>query len=239
MELFKELALDLNKKDVISFVGGGGKTTSIKTLAKELKDCGLKVLITTTTMIFEPMENEGDNLFLQDIPIDFQPKNHSITILGDRLRNEKLIGCSIEKIDEISNSRLFDCILIEADGSKRKPIKAPDTHEPVIVNSTTITVGVMGIDAIGNKINEDIAHRPEKLKEILNVEENHIIDLYDMVNLALHPQGIFKSSKGKKILFINKINGNKNISIGKDIRSKLNGSDIQVIIGDVKDKVYY
>jgi probable selenium-dependent hydroxylase accessory protein YqeC len=239
MELFKELGLDLNKKEVISFVGGGGKTTSIKTLAKELKDCGLKVLITTSTMIFEPMKDEGDNIFLEDIPMDFQPKNPSITILGEGLRDEKLIGCSIDKIDEINNRGLFDYILIEADGAKRKPIKAPESHEPVIANTTTITVGVIGIDAIGYKINEDIVHRPEKLKEVLNVEENHIIDSNDVVNLSLHPQGIFKNSQGKKILFINKINGNKNISIGKEVRDSLESSDIQVIIGDVKDKVYY
>ena len=239
MELFKELGLDLNKKEVISFVGGGGKTTSLKSLAKELMDCGLKVLITTSTMIFEPMKGEGAHFFLGDIPLDFQPKKHSITILGEGLRNEKLIGSSIEKIDEINNRRLFDYILIEADGAKRKPIKAPEAHEPVIASSTTITIGVMGIDAIGYEINEDIAHRPERLKEILNVEENHIIDSNDMVNLALHPQGIFKSSKGKKILFINKIKGEGNISIGKEVRDRLNGSDIQVIIGDVMNKVYY
>lgn len=239
MELFKELHLDINQKEVISLVGGGGKTTSMLSLANELKDCGLKVLITTSTMIFESMEGEFDNYFLQNIPIDFHPKKGSITILGERIRDGKLIGCSIDKIDEISNRELFDYILIEADGAKRKPIKAPEFHEPVIANSTTITIGVMGIDAIGCEIIEDIVHRPEKLKEILNVEENHIIDSSDMVNLSLHPQGIFKSSRGKKILFINKIKGNKNISIGKEIRDSLKGSDIQVIIGDVMDKVYY
>lgn len=239
MELYKELGLDINQKAVISFVGGGGKTTSIKTLARELRDIGLKVLITTSTMIFEPMKDEGDNFFLQDVPMDFKANKGSITILGDRIRDGKLIGCSIDKIDEINNRRLFDYILIEADGAKRKPIKAPESHEPVIAKSTNITIGVMGIDAIGYKINEDIAHRPERLKEILNVGENHIIDSNDMVNLSLHPQGIFKSSKGKKILFINKIKGSKDISIGKEVRDSLNSSDIQVVIGDVMDKVYY
>ncbi len=239
MELFKELDLNLNKKEVISFVGGGGKTTSIKTLAKELSDNGLKVLITTSTMIFEPMEEEGKYFFLQDIPAGFQPEYGTITILGKRLRDGKLLGCSTEIINEINNRNIFDYILIEADGARRKPIKAPESHEPVISDSTTITIGVMGIDAIGCEIIEDLVHRSDKLKEILDVEDDHIIDSNDMVNLSLHPQGIFKSSKGKKILFINKIKGFHNISIGKKVRESLDNSDIQVVIGDVMDKVYY
>lgn len=239
MMLFKELGLDLNKEEIISFVGGGGKTTSIMTLADELKSQGSKILITTTTMIYEPMESEGDNFFIGGFDEDFKPEKGSITILGDSLRGEKLIGCSLDKIEEIIKLKLFDFILIEADGAKRKPIKAPENHEPVVSKSTTITVGLMGIDALGEKLNQNIAHRPEKLKEILNLEENHIIEIKDMVDLALHPQGIFKSSQGKKILFINKVMGDKNIQNGFKIKEDLRDKDMQVIIGDVMNKVYY
>lgn len=239
MMLFKELGLDLNKEEIISFVGGGGKTTSIMTLAHELKNQGLKVLITTTTMIYEPMEDEGDNFFLGEIPVDFKLKNSSITILGDRIREGKLVGNTKEQIDSIRDRKIFDYILVEADGARRKPIKAPEDYEPVIPNSTTMTVGLIGIDALGQQLDENIAHRVDKLKEVLNVEENHIIEIKDMVNLALHPQGIFKSGQGRKVFFINKVMGDKNIQNGLIIKENLRDKDIQVIIGDVMNKVYY
>lgn len=239
MQLYRQLGLNIKKKEVISFVGGGGKTTSIKSLAKELSDLGMKVLITTSTKIFEPMEDEGQYFFLEEIPINFKPDKGTITIFGENIRDGKLIGATIEKIDRIKQRGLFDYILIEADGAKRKPIKAPNIHEPLIANSTTITIGVMGIDAIGLEIIEDMVHRPEILKDILNVEENHIVNSNDIVNLSLHPKGLFKSSKGKKVLFLNKVRIDLDIFIAKEIRQKLIDSDIQIIIGDIMNKVYY
>ncbi len=239
MQLYKQLGLNVNKKETISFVGGGGKTTSIKSLAKELSDLGMKVLITTTTKIFEPMENEGQYFFLKDIPTNFKPDRGTITIFGENIRDGKLIGATIDKIDRINQRGLFDYILIEADGAKRKPIKAPDLHEPIIGPSTTITIGVLGIDAIGLEVIEDMVHRPEILKIILNVSENHIINYFDIVNLTLHPKGLFKSSKGKKILFLNKVRTDLDIAIAKEIRKSLTDSDIQIVIGDIMNKVYY
>lgn len=239
MQLYRQLGLNIKKKEVISFVGGGGKTTSIKSLAKELSDIGMKVLITTTTKIFEPMEDEGEYFFIENIPRNFKPDKGTITIFGENIRDGKLIGATIDKIDNINNRGLFDYILIEADGAKRKPIKAPDLHEPLIGPSTTITIGVMGIDAIGLEIVEDMVHRPEILKHLLNVGENHIINSNDIVNLSLHPKGLFKSSKGKKILFLNKVRTDIDISNSKEIQQKLIDSNIQIVMGDIINKMYY
>ena len=44
--------LDINKKNVISFVGAGGKTTLIYNMAEELMKLGKNVIITTTTNMF-------------------------------------------------------------------------------------------------------------------------------------------------------------------------------------------
>lgn len=239
MKLYKEFSLNINNPEVISFVGGGGKTTSIRVLANELADLGLKALITTTTMIFDSIEDDGDYFFIKDISKNFQPTKGTITIFGDHIRDGKLIGSSIDKIDEIKNRNLFDYILIEADGAKRKPIKAPESYEPVICGSTTITIGVVGVDAIGLKINEDNVHRPDKLKEILSAKDGYVIDYSDVVDLALHPKGLFKSSRGKQILFVSKIKKNKDIQIGNQIRESLKDSDIKVVLGDVIDNLYY
>ncbi|MGL5542642.1 MAG: hypothetical protein ACRDB2_04840, partial [Fusobacteriaceae bacterium] len=46
--------------DVVSFTGGGGKTSLIFLLAEELSRKG-RVLITTTTKIYIPSEEEYEN----------------------------------------------------------------------------------------------------------------------------------------------------------------------------------
>lgn len=239
MQLYRQFGIDLNKKEVISIVGGGGKTTSIKFLAKELKDLGFKVLVTTSTQVFVPIETERDYFFLEEIPTDYIPIKETITILGEKIVNAKLIGTSLDKIEEINNRNLFDYILIEADGAKNKPIKAPNLNEPLVVSSTTITVGVIGIDSIGCNINTEMVHRPEILLHLLNVMENHILSSNDIVNLSLHPDGLFKNAIGKKILFLNKVSSDIDISYAKDIREKLKNSDIKIVIGDVLNKKYF
>jgi len=50
-------ALRIGHGDVVSFVGGGGKTTSMFRLAGELSAAGLRVLTTSTTHITEEQVN--------------------------------------------------------------------------------------------------------------------------------------------------------------------------------------
>ena len=54
--LYESLGININEKNIISFVGGGGKTTSIYTLANELSSLGKKVLVTTTTHMHMPKD---------------------------------------------------------------------------------------------------------------------------------------------------------------------------------------
>ncbi len=55
--LIEALKIDINKKKIISFVGGGGKTSLIYELGSELSKLGKKVIITTTTHMFMPKNN--------------------------------------------------------------------------------------------------------------------------------------------------------------------------------------
>lgn len=50
--LYEGFSIDINKKNVISFVGAGGKTTLIYNMAEELMKLGKNVIITTTTNMF-------------------------------------------------------------------------------------------------------------------------------------------------------------------------------------------
>jgi hypothetical protein len=52
-------AFGLNRSEVISLVGGGGKTTLMFKLAQELAHSGQTVITTTTTRIMEPMIEES------------------------------------------------------------------------------------------------------------------------------------------------------------------------------------
>src|SRR2546428_1630669 len=57
-------ALGVRRGEMVSLIGAGGKTTTLFRLAKELRDEGGKVLVTTTTKIFKPTKPHVDRLFL-------------------------------------------------------------------------------------------------------------------------------------------------------------------------------
>ena len=75
-----------------------------------------------------------------------------------------------------TRKRLFDFILVEADGAKRKPIKAPADYEPVIPSSTTLVIGVIGLDALGKAIDEETIHRCELFCSLTGKKAGNTID---------------------------------------------------------------
>lgn len=211
MNIYEYFDIDFTKKEMISFVGAGGKTTSIFKLAKELKNRNKKVLVTTSTAIYYPDEEEYDELIVND-SIDIKNidkiKERSITVIGREVSKEnKLLGLSKKVIDEIYDLELFDYILVEADGSKRKSIKSPAEHEPVIPINTNKVVGVIGLDCIKKKINEENVHRTELFCNITNSKMEEIIDEDKIFELIINKKGLFKDTpkECKKYILLNKV----------------------------------
>ncbi|WFA07830.1 selenium cofactor biosynthesis protein YqeC [Tissierella sp. Yu-01] len=238
MKLYKELNIDLNKKNIISVVGGGGKTTSIKVLSKELKDEGKRVLVATSTGIAIPKRDDYDNLFIGLLPNDFDPMKGSITYYAERTDDIKLKTQNISLIDEIIERKVFDVILIEADGSKGLPIKAPATHEPVISKYTTMTIGVVGLDSIGTIIDDKNVHRSELFRKLVG-EEVKVIDSAAIFKLVQDENGLFKNSKGKRVLLLNKADNEFKIQQGRNIRESLKKSGTKILIADIRTNTYF
>lgn len=223
------LALGLDRKGVISFIGGGGKTSLMFKLAHELSGQGKRVLTTTTTKIFPPTpEQSSMTLTLEGEPqlpallsTAFENRNH-IT-LGQRIDDSigKLIGIEPTMVDEIWNHGTVDFILIEADGSQQKPIKASADHEPVIPQSGTHLIHVTGLDAVEMPLDEDHVHRPELLSRRLNLETGDSLTP-DRIALNIHHE--LDKSKGNALYtfaILNKADTTDLIQKGKSLAGHL------------------
>ena len=66
--LLEAFGISLSEHVCLALVGGGGKTTTMFALARALKESGKRVLVTTTTNIFMPEENQCDTIILSDTP---------------------------------------------------------------------------------------------------------------------------------------------------------------------------
>lgn len=156
---------------VIAFVGGGGKTTLIYELARELAGVGKQVLVTTTTHMKEPEKKwEADHTV--GVPCEEQ--------------SGKIKGVSEEEYRKLKDR--CDILLVEADGAKRKPLKAPAEHEPVIPKDADMVIGMAGASAIGKTIEEG-CHRAELVGKLLGKNITEVITAEDLVKVLKSEQG--------------------------------------------------
>jgi probable selenium-dependent hydroxylase accessory protein YqeC len=95
-------------------------------------------------------------------------------------------------VDEIYQKHFFDYIIVEADGSKRRPIKAPAHYEPVIPGETTRVIGVIGLDALGKPITDQYVHRSSLFCSITGKKMGDTIDRKCLIHLILSQEGLFK-----------------------------------------------
>lgn len=240
MKLYK--LLDLKTGSMISIVGAGGKSTLMYTLAEEFRK-EYRCLVTTTTKIYVPSKKQFD--FMAVGAEEFEKVKHNlingITIYASAINEEnKLIGVDPKELE----ASHFHYVLVEADGSKRKPIKGWNDSEPVICKATTHTIGVISIESIGKTINEDNVHRVNEFLNLTNTTSNEIISEANLVSMIFHTKGLFKNSLGKKILLINKVESKEQWCKAEKLIHRINKENSKsllldrIIVGSLKEKNY-
>ncbi|MCI6785078.1 MAG: putative selenium-dependent hydroxylase accessory protein YqeC, partial [Clostridiales bacterium] len=114
-------------RGVTALIGGGGKTTLLYTLTEELRKKGT-VLLCTSTHIMRPTQYEVLER-ASEAEISAALSAHGAVCVGEPSAEGKLGPPSLS-FDALA--RLADYVLVEADGSRRLPLKAHAPHEPVI-----------------------------------------------------------------------------------------------------------
>lgn len=208
-ELIEILELPQQGPLMIALVGAGGKTTTMLALAQNYKFRNKRILVATTTRIYLPPEDARDYLVLgtSENPIEQPAPEGSVTVVGEGMEpNGKLIGVSPQWLDEVFEKKTFDVILVEADGSKGKPLKAPAEYEPVIPQKSTHVIGIIGMDAWGEAVNTHWVHRLEHFMRVTGCQEGQTIDGDVLMKLINSPVGLFKEAPpgAKRILLLNK-----------------------------------
>lgn len=142
-----EFAKELNiRPGVTAIIGGGGKTTLMYRLARELSE-GHSVIVATSTHIFPP----------EDLPCALRAGQVSgVLCVGTPCENGKLTAPA-QSFEELA--QLADYVLVEADGAARKPLKVHAAHEPVLPRNANQVICVVGASGIGKPV-EEVVHRP-------------------------------------------------------------------------------
>jgi molybdenum cofactor cytidylyltransferase len=216
-----------DKPELIALVGGGGKTSLLFALAKVLPG---RVVVTTTTRIFAAQMKLATAVLSQNNLHQLSQKldEHRICLVIGEVQGDKAVGVTPALPGQLLARSDVDFVLVEADGSRMRPIKAPAPHEPVIPPETTLVVPVVGIDALNGRI-EDVAHRPELVRAVIGNQLSVIGNQYsvssdqlsveDVAALLAHPQGGMKGvPEGARVIpLINKVETEEQLLAARQI----------------------
>jgi probable selenium-dependent hydroxylase accessory protein YqeC len=133
----------------VSFTGSGGKTSFMEYSARRAQESGRSVAITTTTKIFvrEPFAVLDQGGFDREWKMPF-------VRVGNTCENGKLTGLAFKDILHLGS--IYDLVLIEADGAKGMPLKAPAAYEPVVPPFSEKVFVLCGLDALGGRVEEKV-----------------------------------------------------------------------------------
>ena len=182
MGIWEQLGLDMARHRMVALVGRGQDLT-LYALARQAADSGRTVVVTTTTHI---LRHPGLPLVEEPTPERLRAalEGHGVVTVGTVFRGDKLSGAGTP--EELR--RAADVVLVEADGAKRLPLKAPAEYEPVIPPCADAVAAVAGMDAVGQAVGA-VCHRPERVCALLGAGAEHVLTPEDVALLLANPQG--------------------------------------------------
>jgi molybdenum cofactor cytidylyltransferase len=200
MNLSLAHALRTDTSRCIAFIGAGGKTTAMFQLARSLSgaDGTLPVSVTATTHLGAWQVEFADEHII----------THTVAAVGDLAHGWKgvmlvtgaLEGKRTRPIDDDALSRLYEfCghhsipLLIESDGSRQKPLKAPADHEPPLPAFVDLAVQVAGLSGLGKPVDAEHVHRAELFSTIAGLNLGETITPDALIRVLTHEAGGLKN----------------------------------------------
>ena len=212
------------EKGVTAIIGSGGKTTLLRTLSGELPG---RVLLCTSTHF------QG----YADLPTVLDPTEadlrkalaaHPIVCAAGRSPTGKLVNCGLP-YETLAG--LADFVLVEADGSRRRPLKAHALHEPVIPPCTRQVVCVVGLSGLHRPVSE-VVHRPELFCPLASCTPED----------KATPERVARALVQEHLAdtyFLNRAESGSALQDAKIIASHLKSQGFSVVAGSQREKRYY
>lgn len=220
--LLDALGLDKVSSPVVSIVGGGGKTSTLEQLTKEYAEKGEQVIVTTTTHMMPPKHWLWCKEESVEV-VDRYLEEDAVVWIGLQSETGKMKSPDLGFLKRIAAKKLP--MIIEADGAKRLPFKVPGEWEPVILEESTMLIGVLGMDALGEPLKE-MCFRYELASKLLEKPEDSRITKEDYAKVICNNWGLKKGLHKSidYVVILNKVDDDKRLKEAlciRDMVSKL------------------
>ncbi len=214
MKFSKIIHTDPNRirGQIVSVIGGGGKTSLIEAIAQELRQVGFKVVVTTTTKL-NPLPRvalvlkEHSPNFAVELAILLQ-ENRLVVVGQDYYKGQTLKGLRRNAVPGLL--RYGDVVLVEADGCRQRPLKTHKSYEPPIPAASTTVIIVCGARAVGQRLDEAYVHRLDLFARKWNLAEGAVLTPEIIASELLSPQSYLRNVpvRAEVRLFVNQADVN-------------------------------
>ncbi len=197
-------ALRLSPGRMVSFTGAGGKSSSLRRLIRERAADEYILLSCTTRLAYVQRDLAAHHLVVQARQeLERVPtllKEHGSLLLTGPGDEEvgKLAGLAPEWVDQAHGltAQIGGMTAVEGDGARNRWLKAPEEHEPVVPASTDVLAPVVNLAALGRSLDDEIAHRVERVQAVLELELGAVLGAADLVRLLTAADGGLKGRPG-------------------------------------------
>ncbi len=235
-------ALRLSASPRVAFVGAGGKTSGIFLLGRQLLEspqAPSSVLISTTTHMGLFQAEHADHHIVVSTGQEFVELHNNfpkglVLVTGASVKeeNDRLKGISPEHMLTLANT-LDIPLLIEADGSRMLPLKAPAEYEPAIPEFVDTVVVLAGISGLGKPLSSAWVHRPERFAVLSGLSLGENINPQALLRVLKHPLGGLKNipPQARRIVLFNQADTDELQSIAQGMAPSLLEDFHAVVIG--------
>ncbi len=230
------------RRTCIAFVGAGGKTTAIFQLARQLEP---PALITTTTHLGAWQLSLADQHVIVTDTAGLSSLNaRGVTLVTGPIGADGKAGPVASDVagwlHDISLESDFP-FLIEADGGRQKPLKAPAKHEPAIPGFVDTVVCVAGLSGLGRPLTGDYVHRPGIFASLGGLKLGDEISAEALRRVLSHPDGGLKNVPpgARRVVLLNQADTAREQSQAGSLAASLTPAFDSAIVASLQGEIVY
>jgi molybdenum cofactor cytidylyltransferase len=236
-------ALRFSGASTIAAVGAGGKTTALFQLARQLPG---PVLVTTTTHLGLDQVRLADThrvaVDIDDLA-DLEANQSGVSLISGVQEGGRVTGIPLPVatwLHAFCQAHALP-LLIECDGARLHPLKAPAAHEPVIPDFVDLVLVVTGMSALGKPLDETTIHRSEIFSLLSGCKVGEIITQQAIASVLAHARGGLKEipARARRVALLNQADTLEQVAQAQEIARELHQAYDAIIIASLKQPVIH
>lgn len=181
---------------IVAAVGAGGKKSTLYRLLEAHRLIGTpRIMLTSTVQIAAvPRTHDVETLTIHDgsdpsAISETSGKNGAWLVAGPAPKPDRLSGLPEALIPRLHEDGAFAVSLVKADGARMRMIKAPREDEPALPEDVSTVLPIVSARVFGRPLTEKLAHRPERLIEVIDAGRDTLLTPDHVARLLSSPEG--------------------------------------------------